>query len=232
MTERYAIYYAPASNDPLWRLGCEWLGRDPAAGVIDHRPPGIEAAELDSLTVSARRYGFHATMKAPMILAPGTDRAELEQALADFTRNHTAFDVGQPVLRLIDGFLALVLDPQPHRLTDFAGTCVTVFERFRAPMAADDRASRVSKGLSERQVALLDQYGYPYVLEQFRFHMTLSDRLPEAWKAPLTDLATDWFAPILMKPLQIDRLALFHQPEAGAAFTRLADFPLPPAHEL
>lgn len=232
MTERYAIYFAPAVNEPLWRLACEWLGRDPAGDGIRHRPPGIDAPQLDSLTISARRYGFHATIKAPMRLAEGTNRAELEAAIQAFALSHEVFEAGVPVLRLIDGFLALVLEPQPHRLTDFAGTCVTLFDRFRAPMSEEDRAARVGKGLSERQVTLLDQYGYPYVLEQFLFHMTLSDRLPTTWRGPLKDLATDWFAPVLIKPLVIDRLALFHQPEAGAPFARVADFPLTTAHEI
>lgn len=232
MTERYAIYFAPAANHPLWRLGCEWLGRDPAGDAIRHRPPGIDAPQLDALTISARRYGFHATMKAPMRLAEGTSRAELEEALQAFAMDHHVFEVGLPVLRLIAGFLALVLEPQPHRLTDFAGTCVTFFDRFRAPMTEEDRSTRVGKGLSDRQIALLDQYGYPYVLEEFLFHMTLSDRLPAPWKEPLKDMATDWFAPVLIKPLVIDRLALFHQPQAGAPFVRVADFPLTVAHEI
>jgi len=233
MTERFAIYYAPADNHPLWRLGCEWLGRDPAGADIQHRPPGIDAPQLDALTISARRYGFHATIKAPMRLHPDTTRRELETALQDFALGHRAFEVGLPTLRLLDdGFLALILNPQPHRLTDFAGTCVTFFDRFRAPMGEEDRTSRVARGLSERQVALLDQYGYPYVLEQFLFHMTLSDRLPLPWRGPLVDLATDWFAPILMRPLVIDRLVLFHEAEPGVPFRRIADFPLSMATEL
>jgi hypothetical protein len=93
-------------------------------------------------------------------------------------------------------------------------------------MSVKDRAARASRGLSERQIELLDAYGYPYVFEEFRFHMTLTDRLAAADAADIAQAATTWFAPVLDEPIVLDRLSLFHEAEAGKPFRRVADFKL------
>ena len=80
--------------------------------------------------------------------------------------------------------------------------------------------------LTARQIELLDGYGYPYVLEQFQFHMTLTDRLPVEQRAPMRQRAARWFADELAQPIVLDRLVLFHEAEPGAAFRRLDDFVL------
>ena len=61
---RVAVYYAPEADDPLWRAGCEWLGRDPERGTALAQPV---VAGLHENTEDPRRYGFHATLKAPMV---------------------------------------------------------------------------------------------------------------------------------------------------------------------
>src|SRR5690606_27707323 len=95
-----------------------------------------------------------------------------------------------------------------------------------APMSAKDQAARAAKGLSERQLELLGAYGYPYVFEEFRFHMTLTDRLAEADAHDIEVAANTWFSPVLDSPLLLDRLSLFHEPDAGKPFRRIADFKL------
>jgi hypothetical protein len=80
--------------------------------------------------------------------------------------------------------------------------------------------------LTARQVDLLDRFGYPYVMEEFLFHMTLTDRLPPTLQPDLLRAAQAWFADALRDPLVLDRIALFHEPAPGAPFARLADFTL------
>lgn len=228
MPERFAIYFAPEAASPLSRTASQWLGRD-AAGEV---PPaaggtGIDPLRLRAVTRSARRYGFHATLKAPMALAPGTDRGQLEAAMAVFARDHAALPVGGARLALLDGFLALIPVHQTATLTAFAQHVVAAFELFRAPLSAADRAARIERGrLTPRQVELLDEFGYPHVAEEFRFHMTLTDRLAAAERATIVAAAERWFAPVMPDALSLDRLSLFHEPEAGAPFLHVADFPL------
>ncbi|HEY4165714.1 MAG TPA: DUF1045 domain-containing protein [Reyranella sp.] len=207
MTERFAIYFAPARESLLGRAAETWLAR----------------AELAHATVSARRYGFHATLKAPMGLATGCDRAGLEARLGQFAQAHAAVALGRLAPRVLDGFIALTAEPQPQAVTDFAAEVVEEFEPYRAPLTAGERERRLAALLTPRQVELVDGYGYPYVLEEFLFHMTLTDRLADADRGRVLERAAEWFAPALAEPIALDRLVLFHEAEAGAAFRRLGD---------
>jgi len=209
MPARHAIYFAPARDSRLWRRAQEWLGQP----------------DLAPLTVSARRYGFHATLKAPMTLAG--DLAQLQAALAAFAAGHAAVTLDGLAPRLLDGFLALTVEPQPAALTDLAADIVTAFEAFREPLGEAERARRLEAPLTPRQVELVDRYGYPYVLEQFLFHMTLTDRLPEDRREAMRQRAVDWFAAALAEPVPLDRLVVFAEPEPGAGFVRRdPDYPL------
>jgi putative phosphonate metabolism protein len=227
MSERFAIYFAPSVTSPLWTKAAEWLGRDPTSGEVSEAGvAGLSRERLAAVTTSARRYGFHATIKAPMALAEETSRVELEQALAAFGLHHQQLPIGRLKLTLLDGFLALVPEQQGETLTRFAGECVAQFDRFRRPMSASERARRIHPGLSAYQIGLIDHYGYPYVMDQFQFHMTLTDRLEAADREPLMKAAEAWFAPLLGREIMLDRLSLFHEAEPGSPFMRVADFPL------
>lgn len=228
MPERFAIYYAPGADEPLWLKAAEWLGRDPLTGAtLDGPLAGTTRDALFDRSVSARRYGFHATIKAPMLLREGKSRAELEHALAAFAEESEPVAIGRLKLALIDGFLALIPANQTAELTDFAGEVVEAFEPFRALPSAAERERRLKGGnLSERQIELMDRFGYPYVFEQFRLHMTLTDRLPEAEREAYTRAAAAHFGALAEAETVLDRLVLFHEPEAGAPFMRLGDFML------
>lgn len=227
MPERYAIYFAPPTTSDLWQRAARWLGRDPATGpVANDGIAGVDESTLTALTPSARRYGFHATIKAPFTLAPGTTRAQLEHALHDFSLRNGMVPVGQLELRLLDGFLALTPVVQSPALTDFAGKVVSEFDSFRAPMTAAERDRRLNSNLTAYQIGLLDHYGYPYVMNEFLFHMTLTDRMTPEQQETVIAAASDWFAPALVREVMLDRLSLFHEAEPGAPFLRIADFPL------
>ena len=210
MPERFALYFAPAEVAPLTEAATSWLAQ----------------ADLRALTVSARRYGFHATLKAPMGLASGMGRPALEAAIAKFAERRAPVGIGYLRPQLLDGFLALTPVEQPAALTEFAADVVRTFEPLRAPLGAAEMARRMEAPLTARQVELLETFGYPYVLEQFLFHMTLTDRLAEPQRTALLGRAEAWFAEALARPVWLDRLVLFHEAEAGAPFERLADFAL------
>ena len=226
MTERFAIYFAPAATSNLWDRAATWLGRDASDGrPFDGPVAGIDRDRLLNLTQSANRYGFHATIKAPMALADGATEADLRAALAEFAPRHQPIDLGRLRLAALQEFLALMVEGENEALQDFAAHVVEDFDPFRAPMSVKERAARAG-GLTERQVELLDAYGYPYVFEEFRFHMTLTDRLGTADAHDIAAAANTWFGPVLDEPVLLDRLSLFHETEAGKPFRRVADFKL------
>jgi putative phosphonate metabolism protein len=227
MTERFAIYFAPSATSNLWERAATWLGRDASDGDLFNGPvAGIDRDRLLNLTQSANRYGFHATLKAPMALADGYNEADLRAALDEFAARHRPVNLGKLRLASLQGFLALMVDGENEALADFAAHVVEDFDPFRAPMSTKDYAARASKGLNERQIELLGAYGYPYVFEQFRFHMTLTDRLGDEDAQDIAQAAATWFGPVLEDEVILDRLSLFHEPDAGKPFRRVGDFRL------
>jgi putative phosphonate metabolism protein len=227
MPERFAIYYAPPTSSELWQRAARWLGRDAATGNVPNEGiDGITSETLTAITPSATRYGFHATLKAPFALAPGRTREELESALQNFSLRHGRVSLGQLELRLLDGFLAMTAVVQSPELTELAGKVVAEFDAFRAPMSAEERERRLNSKLTAYQIGLMDHYGYPYVMDQFLFHMTLTDRMDPAMQETVIAAAAEWFAPVLETPMVLDRLSLYYEPEAGGPFLRRTDFPL------
>lgn len=227
MTERFAIYYAPSATSPLWDRAAAWLGRDSSNGdLFDGTIAGIERNRLLNLTQSANRYGFHATLKPPMALAPDMAADDLRAALAAFARTVQPVALGPLRIASLGGFLALIPEDGNLELQDLAAHVVEHFEPFRAPLSPKDRAARAAHGLTPRQEELLDAYGYPYVFDEFRFHMTLTDRLPEAEREEIAAAAGSWFGALLTEDVVLDRLVLFHEPDAGRSFRRLEDFKL------
>lgn len=227
MTERFAIYYAPSATSPLWDRASAWLGRDPLTNeLFEGAIAGIERNRLLNLTQSANRYAFHATIKPPMALIDGATVDDLRASLAEFAKRQTPFEIGKLTVASLDGFLALIPEAENEALVDFAASVVEEFEPHRAPLSLKDRAARLARGLTPRQEELLDAYGYPYVFDEFRFHMTLTDRLNEEDHAEVLAAAQAWFAPDLSEPVIFDRLVLYHEPEPAAYFRRLEDYRL------
>ena len=176
---RYAIYYAPAPGSVLDRFGASLLGYDAYGGDDLPFPDEVALARPDwrELTQDPRKYGFHATLKAPMALAPGGNEAELAAACASFAATARTIPVIEPVIDSISGFIAVVPARPPAELLQLAADVTREFDPFRAPLTPEDRARRNPAKLTPRQCEYLDLWGYPYVMEEFRFHMTLTGRL-------------------------------------------------------
>lgn len=217
---RYAIYYTPERDDPLTRAAEHWLGRS-AFGGQETGPNAVgslSAAEIAFHTAAPRRYGFHATLKAPFRLAEGRSEAELVAALDRFAAEREPFLVKRIRLARLDDFFALVpAEPSPE-LDRLAADVVTAFEPFRAPLSAEEIERRNTDSLSPAQLKNLHKWGYPFVFEEFRFHMTLTGRVPADEAGRMEAAITSFFGPLLQEPLKVSSLALFVEPEPGAPF--------------
>ena len=173
---RYAIYFVPAADTDLYRFGAAVLGYDCYSGEA-HAFIGGAEREWSDFTREPRVYGFHATLKPPFHPADGYDETDLARAVADFAGNHAAVLIGDMAVRELGSFIALVPQSPRPLLNALAEACVRAFDRFRAPMSEQERSRRVTPGLSDRQIVNLARWGYPYVCEDFRFHMTLTGAL-------------------------------------------------------
>jgi putative phosphonate metabolism protein len=219
---RYALYYAPRVGEPLAIFARNWLGWDPETGT-----PRCTPARRREITAEPRRYGFHGTLKAPFALAEGATERELLAAVGIFAATRTPFDLPRVALGDLDGFLALVPPVRVEKLHDLADACVSAFEEFRRPPDTSELDKRRKAPLSSRQDELLGLYGYPYVFDQFRFHLTLTGRLPDPkQRACVSATLSERLAPLLKQPLPVRDLCLFRQADRAAPFSVRARFVL------
>jgi 2'-5' RNA ligase len=122
------------------------------------------------------------------------------------------------VVSSISGFIAVVpAEPSPE-LERLAADCASNFDSFRAPLAAEDRERRNPSKLTQRQRERLDRWGYPYVMEDFRFHMTLTGRLAAEQRESVLTILRNRLSAIDLNALAIDRIAVFRQDDADSRF--------------
>jgi putative phosphonate metabolism protein len=217
---RYAIYYAPVPGSALDRFGADVLGYDAYSGEDLPFPGDVSSAWPDwrDLTQDPRKYGFHATLKAPMALASDRTEAELAAACESFAATARPIPSIEPVVDSISGFIAVMPAKPSADLLQFAADATREFDSFRAPLTPRDRERRNAARLTPRQCEYLDRWGYPYVMEDFRFHMTLTGRLDRERRDPVMAMLRDRFSAIGLKTLAIDRIALFRQDAADSRF--------------
>ena len=184
---RYALFLTPPQDNDLWAFGCEVIGRNAWTGEFldGFAPNGHELEAWRKLTSEPRRYGFHATLKAPFRLRADLEAFDLMDAVASFARTLTPFDAGDmgvSHMKANDGRGFVVLKPEGgskglHSLADGA---VRALDRMRAPLTEEERSRRNLARLNPRQRYYLEAWGYPYVLDEFRPHFTLTNPLEQA----------------------------------------------------
>jgi putative phosphonate metabolism protein len=225
---RYAIYYAATPDSALSRFGAQLLGYDAYSGQELPFPDGMVEAVPDwrEVTGDPRKYGFHATLKPPMTLADGKSEIDLIAACEAFAGTPRPIPMINPVVSAIGDFIAVVPSARSVELQQLAADAVTAFDGFRPPLTPQDRARRKPERLAPRQRDYLDRWGYPYVMEEFRFHLTLTGRLPDDRRETILAILRKRFAALDLATLAVDGIALFRQPDANARFEIMQRFAL------
>jgi hypothetical protein len=220
---RVACYWAPRLEDPLHRLGSQWLGRDTETGATLPQPalPGLDIAEI---TREARGYGLHATLKPPFRLA--TSYAALRADATALAARTAPFAL--PPLNLAEhhGFLALLESEKSQPLQAFCDSCVAALDAHRAPPTPEEIARRKPERMSERQRDHLHRWGYHYVFEEWWFHVTLSRRLDAAEMAIVKPALAAHLGTVPADPRRVTELCLFTQGGPGAPFLLAERLPL------
>lgn len=217
---RYAIYVVPRDT-PLAHAGATWLGWDVVAGHAVQQP---DVPDIAAMTMAPRRYGLHATMKPPFALAKGESVTALDAALGTFAATQAPVQLDGLRLDHLGRFLALVPVGDQARLAALAADCVQQFDRFRAAASDAEIARRRAAGLTAAQDAHLLRWGYPYVMDQFRFHITLTGALNDD-QLGLAEHRLQQMLPDLAAPFTIDRIALAGQ-RADGFFQLVQDYTL------
>jgi uncharacterized protein DUF1045 len=230
---RYAIYWAPPGHSPLARLGNAWLGCSGAPDArTDGLPPrpavtGFTREQLESLTAEPRRYALHGTLKPPFALADGRDVESLCADLARFASSQPPFIMPRLRLKPIGRrFLALIPSAPCPPLDALASRCVMDFDPYRRAASASELSRRRAGGLDAVEESNLLRWGYPYLLDRFRFHVTLTGPLDGASLERLQPPLAALFAPVTVAPVPVEDIALFIEPAPGQPFTLAKRFAL------
>lgn len=213
--KRFAVYYAPRQGEFAARTAA-WLGWNPETGREVAQPdlPGLPCPAAE-LTRDPRKYGFHGTLRAPFRLgegiSPGDARATVE-ALAEGLAPVTCDGLR---IKDLHGFLALVPQGCDEALRALAAAVVEGTDHLRAPLTQAEIARRKPDRLSPRQRELLHRWGYPHVMEEFQFHLTLTDKLADDQRPPVIAALQEHLSPVLPHPFVIEDLCLFGEDGDG-----------------
>ncbi|MBN2332433.1 MAG: DUF1045 domain-containing protein [Deltaproteobacteria bacterium] len=226
---RYAIYFTPAPASPLALFGRQWLGRDNNCleETEQFQVPGLPRERFHALTASPRRYGFHATLKAPFYLAAGRTESQIQEALVLFAADCHSILLSPLQISLISSFFCLMPSSASAELMRLARDVVQKFDSFRTPPSTAEVQRRSAANLSPIQEYYTRMWGYPYVLDEYRFHLTLTDKVRDPQERELLRaalkrlLSTDD-----LRETMVDSLTLLRQDCPEKPFLLLQRIPL------
>ena len=225
VTPRYAVYFAPQKDSPWWDAGAHWLGRNEFtdAPLLPQAPLHFEPEEWRGITAEPRRYGLHATLKAPFRLTGGHSEEDLWARVRALAAGLQRVPLGPMRTVVIGNFVAWVPKAPPPELAALAAQCVTELDDLRAPLTPAEVARRRPESLDARGRELLERHGYPHVLERFRLHFSLSGPLDPALQQRVLDAWAPRTAQLNEAPLLLDRLCLFVQIGPEQSFRRVGE---------
>jgi len=226
-TQRFAIYFAPEIDSNLHSIGSQWLGRDSSSGKSIMQPniKGISSSYFYSVTKTPRRYGFHATLKAPFRLNKEFTSKDLCSQIQRLSALSKPFAMNLKVGKL-GNFIALMMDPNEQKMQNLASKLVENLDQFRAPLHQKEIDKRRMSNLNTSEDKNLLKWGYPYVFNDFRFHMTLTEKIPcRSDQEFMVNAASSHFSADLDRATKVNSISLFFQESSEADFLQIQQFP-------
>ncbi len=224
MSARYAIYYAPEQGSPLDVFGRTWF--DETKNADPKSLGNLSPERLRALSEATRRYGFHGTLKPPFSLNPSSSVESLLAAARVFARSLSPIEIPPLELAIIGKFIALTPTTQSAALEKLSAACVRAFEAYRVPLSAEQLENYKQNKLTVHQEQMLDHWGYPYVMEEFRFHMSVTDRIDDAdEREEIMEVLEKLAGPVLAKAVPVRELTVFTQTAVDAPMIPLERIP-------
>lgn len=224
---RYAVYFVPRKETALAKFGRTWFGPDSETeNLTKNIEISMDQEHYEHAIAAPRRYGFHATLKAPFMLRTGCDLDDLLAATEDLAYSSSPVALGGLQINPIDEFLALVPVSENRDLDKLALRCVRLLDVYRAPMCKAELKKRRAGGLGEREEKMLLKWGYPYVKKTYRFHMTLTGKLKTREVKIVEQVLAQLGKNTIDRPFMIDDLCVLGDPGNGEPFRLLERFAL------
>lgn len=208
---RFALYYSPRPHTAFAEAASTWLGRDHE----NRNCPRIKTKTLGrerfpELTRAPFHYGFHGTLKPPFRLHDATSKELLCEELDHFCNQRSPFILEGLEIGWIGKFLCLRPVKSSDKMNKLARDAVRQFDSFREDMSFTELKKRRTQGLTPQQDALLLQWGYPYVMDEFCFHLTLSSKIEDAQeRTQVEEEARRHFSSDMLQEIPVDGISLF-----------------------
>jgi hypothetical protein len=188
---RYAIYYTPRPGTALAAFGRSWFGRaNDGATLQAFSEKGLTGTGFAKLPMASGRYGgLHAAFKAPFALREDIGLEGLRARLVSFADRRKPLQTGP----------------------------LSAFDDFAAPIGESERRERQGQSLSDYQLLLLESFGDPHVLSEYRFSITLTGPLDSAHLERVTQALWPVLDEICAEGVTIDALSLFGDPGGRSA---------------
>jgi hypothetical protein len=208
---RYAIYYTPQPGTALAAFGRSWFGRaNDGVTLQAFSDAGLAGTSFAKLAAAPGRYtGLHALFRAPFAPREGIGLDAIKTRLNNFATRRKPVETGPLTLARSGRFLVLRPVEATPALEWLAAQCVAAFEDFAAPPSDAEREHYVSPKLSDYQRLLLESFGDPYVLSEYRFSITLTGPLDAAHLERVAQALWPVLEDICANGVKIDGLSLF-----------------------
>jgi putative phosphonate metabolism protein len=226
--KRYAIYFAPEEGSSLDTFGQTWLGRDTRGckTLTQPRLAGVSPQRLLDIVSAPALYGFHGTLKPPFFLSKPVLEIRLFQDIARFASEEIPFFLPKLHLVQMGSFLALMPAESCPALNRLANQCVRRFDFYRRPASIAEKNRRRKAGLNVNQEQYLQQWGYPYVMDEYRFHLTLTGPMTNPILAGNVKKAlSGLLSEIELDAIRFESICLFVQEQEGRPFLLHSRYP-------
>jgi hypothetical protein len=209
---RYAIYYTPQPGTALAAFGRSWFGRaNDGVTLQAFSDAGLSGTSFAKLAVAPGRYtGLHALFRAPFAPRDGIGLEAIKTRLVNFAARRQPVAPGPVTLSRSGRSLVLRPVEATPALDWLAAQCVASFEDFAAP-PSDVEREEFGRGsqLSDYQRLLLESFGDPYVLSEYRFSITLTGPLDAAHLDRVAQALWPVLEEICASGVTVDGLSLF-----------------------
>lgn len=183
--KRVAIYFLPKKNSSLENFGKNLLGRDinkkrkisltrRQKYFINRRFTYFD--ELKDYCEKPAKYGFHATLKAPFRLKRNVKTKDFYDVISHIAAQHSRFKIKGLKIVYRKKFTFITSRKEIKSLINLENDLVKHLDTFRAELNKTEIKKRNPDSLTFKQNKYLKEWGYPFVLDQFKFHMTLMNQ--------------------------------------------------------
>ena len=224
---RYAIYYTPPAKDYLTRFAATWFGWDAYLGVTVAHPVFCNlTCDIKEITSTPSKYGLHGTLKPPFSLAPNRSVDELCSSIFKIAKSVKKFEIPSIDLTILGGFIAIVPTVKSNTMHSLAKKCVKDLDGFRVTESIENLKKRRAVGLTSSEENNLLKWGYPYVLDDFRFHLTLTSKLLPDVSSNVFSVLSSELQTVLTAPLLIGKISLVGEHNMHGKFEVIEEFSL------